>query len=55
MNREAHVRFRERLGVKLPRPTRPSSFSKKVVENVCPEDWAIRKEGRHRPVELYKR
>jgi hypothetical protein len=27
----------------------------KVVDNVCPEDWAIRKEGRHRPVELYKR
>jgi hypothetical protein len=26
-----------------------------VLENVCPEDWAIRKEGKHRLVELYKR
>jgi hypothetical protein len=28
MNREAHVRFRERLGVKLPGPTRRVSCSK---------------------------
>ena len=27
MNREAHVRFRERLGVKLPRPTRPTTIA----------------------------
>ena len=45
---ESHVTF-WRIGQKGLNP--PG----KVIEFVCPEDWAIRKEGKYRPVELYKR
>jgi hypothetical protein len=37
MTRECQVRFCERLGAKLPRPTRPPSFSKFVVDFLPPQ------------------